>query len=141
MGTDKRPIYGTLIFLGILAAALFLFQPYSADWPGSLYTEPARRYLRAALRQDSLALTRLSTSETPVRWALAAARRRPDLLTTFKGRVETWTGERRGDTTEVFVYPTPTWLACDDDPIVLRFVLTGTAPKVVEASSPCLDPG
>jgi hypothetical protein len=136
MRTDERPIYGTLIYLGILFAALLILQPYSADWP-SAYSEPARRYIKAAIRQDSAALTRLSTSQSPVRWALAAARRRPERLTIWKGRIEAWTGERRGDTTEVFVYPSG-W-TCAQEPIVLRFVDAGTAPKVVDASSQCLD--
>ena len=136
MATDRRPLYATLIFLGILLTALFVLQPYSADWP-SAYSEPARRYIKAAIRQDSAALTRLSTSNSPVRWALAAARRHPERLTIWKGRIEAWTGERRGDTTEVFVYPSG-W-ACDQEPIVLRFVSSGAAPKVVEASSECLD--
>jgi hypothetical protein len=136
MATDRRPLYGTLIFLGILLTALFVLQPYSADWP-SAYSEPARRYIRAAIRQDSATLTRLSTSESPVRWALAAARRHPERLTIWKGRIEAWTGERRGDTTEVFVYPSG-WV-CQEEPIVLRFVSSGTAPKVVDASSECLD--
>jgi hypothetical protein len=138
MATDRRPLYATLIFLGILLTALFVLQPYSADWP-SAYSEPARRYIRAAMRQDSATLMRLSTSESPVRWALAAARRHPDTLATWKGRIEAWTGERRGDTTEVFVYPSG-W-TCAEKPIILRFVSSGTAPKVVEASSNCLDPG
>lgn len=136
MATDRQPLYASLIFLGILLTALFVLQPYSADWP-SAYSEPARRYIRAAIRQDSATLTRLSTSESPVRWALAAARRHPERLTIWKGRIEAWTGERRGDTTEVFVYPSG-WV-CDQEPIVLRFVSSGAAPKVVEASSECLD--
>jgi hypothetical protein len=89
------------------------------------------------MRQDSATLMRLSTSESPVRWALAAARRHPERLTIWKGRIEAWTGERRGDTTDVFVYPSG-WM-CDQEPIVLRFVSSGTAQKVVEASSKCLD--
>ena len=140
MATDRRPLYATLIFLGILLTALFVLQPYSADWP-SAYSEPARRYIKAAIRQDSAALTRLSTSNSPVRWALAAARRHPERLTIWKGRIEAWTGERRGDTTEVFVYPYPGGRTCEEEPIVLRFVTSGTARKVVEASSTCLDPG
>jgi hypothetical protein len=137
---DRRPIYGTLVFLGILLAALFILQPYSADWP-SAYAGPARRYIRAAIHQDSAALTRLSTSESPVRWALAAARRHPDVLALWKGKIEAWTGPRSGDTTEVFVYPYP-WGPCDEKPIVLRFVRSAAAPnapKVTEASSGCLD--
>ena len=137
MSNDRQPIYATLVFLGILLTALVVLQPYSADWPGTVYSEPARRYIRAAIRQDSATLMRLSTSESPVRWALAAARRHPDLLTIWRGRIEAWTGERRGDTTEVFVYPSG-W-ACQQEPIVLRFVSSGTAPKVVDASSECLD--
>jgi hypothetical protein len=141
MANDRQPIYGTLVFLGILLTALVVLQPYSADWPGTVYTEPARRYIRAAMRQDSTTLTRLSTSQSPVRWALGAARRHPDLLTNWKGRIEAWTGERLGDTTEVFVYPYPGGRTCEEKPIVLRFVTSGAAPKVVEASSTCLDPG
>ena len=137
MAMDRRPIYGTLVFLGILLAALMLLQPYSADWP-SAYASPARRYIRAAIRQDSATLMQLSTSESPVRWALAAARRHPDVLTLWKGKIEAWTGERRGDTTEVFVYPYP-WGPCDEEPIILRFVSSAAAPKVTEASSECLD--
>ena len=140
MATDSHPIYGTLVFLGILLAALLILQPYSADWPGSVFSEPARRYIRAAMRHDSTTLTRLSTSESPVRWALAVARRHPDRLTVWKGRIETWTGERKGDTTEVFVYPYPPAKVCEEEPIVFRFVSSGTAPKVLEASSTCLDP-
>jgi hypothetical protein len=140
MATDRRPIYGSLIFLGILLAALLIFQPYSADWPGSVYTGPARRYIRAAMRQDSVTLARLSTSGSPVRWALAAARRYSDGWEAWEGRIETWTGERRGDTTEVFVYSYPRSSDCEEEPIVLRFLGSGAAPKVVEASSACLGP-
>jgi hypothetical protein len=139
MATDKRPIYGTLVLLGVLLAALLVFQPYTADWPGSAYSGSARSYLRAALRQDSVALMRLSTSDSPVRWALAAARRHPDTLALWARRIQVFAGEHRGDTTEVFVYPRAE--ACDGEPIVLRFVDSGAKLKVVEASSACLNPG
>jgi hypothetical protein len=139
MAIDRRPMLGTLIFLGILATALFVLQPYSTDFPVSAYSEPARRNIRAAMRQDSTTLTRLSTSESPVRWALAAARRHPDLLAVWKGQIGAWTGEHRGDTTEVFVYPYSPGNACDEQPIVLRLISSGSALKVSEASSACLD--
>jgi hypothetical protein len=138
MATDRRPLYATLIFLGVLLTALFVLQPYSADWPGAAYTQPARRYIRAVMRQDSATLIQLSSSDRPVRWALAAARRHPDILNVWKGRLEVWTGQRIGDTTEVFVYPYPPAKVCEE-PIVLRFVSSGTAQKVLEASSSCLD--
>jgi hypothetical protein len=139
MATDKRPIYGTLVLLGVLLAALVIFQPYTADWPASEYTDPARRYIRAALRRDSVTLTQLSTSDSPVRWALAAARRHPDTLALWARRVQAFAGEHRGDTTEVFVYAPGE--ACDGEPIVLRFVGSESRVKVVEASSACLNPG
>lgn len=139
MGTDRRPFYGTLVLLGVLLAALVVFQPYTADWPESGYGAPARRYIRAALRQDSAALMQLSASDSPVRWALAAARRHPDTLALWARRVEAFAGEPRGDTTEVFVYA-PGW-GCDRKPIVLRFVDSPGGMKVVEASSACLNPG
>lgn len=139
MVNGKAPLYGTLALLGILGAALVLLQPYTADWPGSDYAESSRRYLRAASRQDSLALSRLSTSDRPVRWALAAARRHPDTLALWARRVDAWTGPRNGDTTEVFVYPRTH--ACGGEPIVLRFVGAGIGSKVLEASSTCLGPG
>ena len=142
MVEDKRPIYATLIFLGALLAALLVFQPYSADWPGSRYTETARRYIRAAMRQDSATLRHLSASEAPVRWALATARRRPGLLRLWNGRIEALTGEHRGDTTEVFVYPYypyPARHSCQQQPIVLRFVDSPAALRVLSAGSECLD--
>lgn len=139
MANDRNAIYGTLVLAGVLLAALVVFQPYSADWPGSGFTESSRRYLRAALRQDSVALRRLSTSDSPVRWALAAARRHPDTLALWTRRVDAWTGPRSGDTTEVFLFPKAE--ACDGEPIVIRFVGSGAGSKVLEASSACLGPG
>lgn len=139
MVNGKTPIYATLLTLALFAAVLLIFQPYSADWPGTAYAKPAQRYIRAALRQDSVALLRLSTSVSPVRWALGAARRHPDTLAQWSRRVQVWAGERRGDTTEVFVYPSGE--VCSEVPIVLRFVDLGGTLRVLEASSACLGPG
>ena len=60
------PLLLTVVALSLLGAGLLLLQPYSADWPGTSYAEPARRYIRAALRQDSAELSRLSVSGAPV---------------------------------------------------------------------------
>ena len=139
MMNGKTPLYATVILLVLLAALALVVQPYSADWPGTAYAVPARRYIRAAMRQDSAGLDRLSTSVSPVRWALGAARGHPDTLALWGRWIQVWTGERRGDTTEVFVYPSGE--ACGTAPLVLRFVGSGRAIKVVEASSACLDPG
>jgi hypothetical protein len=132
----KAPLYLTLVALGGFIAAGLMAQPYSANWPGTAYAGPARRYLQAAVHQDSLELRRLSLSLAPVAWALAAGRaHRLDL---WGGRVEAWTGERRGDTTEVFVYPLDH--ACETSPVVFRFVGIGADAKVVDAASTCVLP-
>ncbi len=138
MVNGKMPLYLTLLVTALLAAALLTFQPYSADWPGTGYTKPAQRYIRAAIRQDSVGLVRLSVSLSPVAWALDAARAYPDTLALWGRRVQAYTGERRGDTAEVFVYPPGD--VCGDAPLVLRFVGSGSDARVVRASSACLGP-
>lgn len=136
MVNGKVPLYLTLLVMAVLAAALLTFQPYSADWPGTDYTKPARRYIRAAIRQDSTGLVALSASLAPVTWALNAARAHPDTLALWERRVSAWIGERQGDTAEVFVYPPGE--ACGEAPIVLRFVGAGEDARVLRASSACL---
>jgi hypothetical protein len=135
MVNGKKPLYLTMLALGILGAALILFQPYSADWPGTAYAEPARRYIRAALHQDSTELMRLSVSRAPVAWALNAGRAHRDSLELWARRIQAWTGEVRGDTAEVFVYPPGD--ACGEDPIAFRFVGAGSNARVLAANSTC----
>jgi hypothetical protein len=72
MVNGKTPFYLPLLAMAVLGAGVLWFQPYSAEWPGTGYTKPAQRYLRAAIRLDSSALTRLSASTTPETWALTA---------------------------------------------------------------------
>lgn len=135
----KEPLFLTILAAALLIAALFTLQPYSADWPGRAYAKPAQRYIRAAMRQDSLELVRLSASQTAVVWALDAARRHADSLGLWAGRTRAWTGKRSGDTTEVFLFPHGD--ACLQAPILFRFVGTGDDARVLSASSSCLDPG
>jgi hypothetical protein len=127
----------TFLVIALFAAALLVFQPYSADWPGTAYAKPAQRFIRTAMRQDSAGLIRLSASSSAVAWALGAAREHPRTLLLWGPRVQAWIGDRRGDTTEVFVYPTTE--ECEDAPIVLKFVGSGSQARVVRASSTCLD--
>jgi hypothetical protein len=138
MMNDKwTPVFLTVLLAALLVVALFTLQPYSADWPGTAYAKPARRYIRAAIQHDSMKLLRLSASMSPVRWALEAARAHPDTLAQWGRRIHARTGESRGETTEVFVYPTGE--VCGEAPIVLRFVGAGDRARVLEARSPCLD--
>ena len=139
MVNGKAPLYLTVIAAALLGAAILLIQPYSADFPGTAYAKPAHRYLQAAIRQDSASLSRLSASAAPVAWALEAARVHPDSLAAWAGRTQAWTGVRRGDTTDVLVFPAGD--PCSEVPIVLRFVGVGDDARVVKASSACFDPG
>lgn len=131
----KPTLAVTLLAIVLFVVALLIFQPYSADWPGTAYAKPAQRFIRTAMRQDSAGLLRLSATSSAVAWALDVAREHPHLLRHWGPRVATFVGERRGDTTEVFVYPTTG--VCGDAPIVLGFVGSGTKARVVRASSSC----
>lgn len=138
MVKGKEPLFLTILAAGLCAAALFTFQPYSADWPGRAYAKPARAYIRAALRRDSVSLARLSASSIPVVWALGAARMHSESLALWAGRTSTWTGARSGDTTEVLLYPPGE--VCSRAPIVFRFLGSGSTARVLSASSSCIDP-
>jgi len=138
MVNGKAPLYLTVAGAVLLGGAVFLIQPYSADFPGTAYAKPARRYLHAAISQDSASLRRLSASGAPVALALEAARTHPDSLAAWSGRPETWTGVRRGDTTYVLVFPAGE--PCSNAPIVLQFVGAGDAARVTKVSSECFDP-
>jgi hypothetical protein len=133
-----QPLLLTLLAAAIGAAALLLFQPYSADWPGMGYTKPAKRYIQAALAQDSVRLARLSAGDSPVVWALSMARLHRDTLAYWTGRAHAWAGERTGDTTEVFLYPSGD--ACSERPIRFRFVGSEREARVLSLSSTCLEP-
>lgn len=138
MVDGKEPLFLTILAAGVFVIALVTFQPYSADWPGEGYARPAKRFLRAALRQDSLKLAQLSLSPSPVAWALEAARTHPESLSLWAGRVSAFTGKHSGDTTEVFLYPRGE--VCGQAPIVFRFVGSGDDAKVLSARAPCLNP-
>jgi hypothetical protein len=138
MVNGKAPLYLTLVGAVLLGAAILLIQPYSADFPGTAWAKPARRYLHAAISQDSVSLSRLSASAAPVAWALEAARTHPDSLAAWSGRPEAWTGVHRGDTTYVLVFPAGE--PCSNAPIVLQFVGAGDDARVSKVSSACFDP-
>jgi hypothetical protein len=134
-----EPLFLTILAAALLVVALFTVQPYSADWPGRAYAKPAQRYIRAAIRQDSTGLARLSASPTVVVWALDAARTHADSLALWAGHTWALTGKRSGDTTEVFLFPRGD--VCLEAPILFRFVGSGNDARVLSASSACLDAG
>jgi hypothetical protein len=133
MVNGKMPLLLTAVGLAGLAALALVWQPYSAD--GNVYAKPARRYIHAAVRQDSASLARLSASAEPVRWGLDASRAHAASLRVWDRRFQAWTGRQLGDTTEVFLYPDGD--ECGDAPIVLHFVGSGGDARVLRASSNC----
>ena len=133
----KMPLLLTLAAAAGFIAILLIVQPYSAEWPGGPYARPAKSYIRAALRQDSVKLVSLSATSVPVVWALDAARMHREFLVLWTGRTEARTGPRNGDTTEVFLYPSTD--ACSGAPIRFRFVGVDEDARVLSASSSCLN--
>jgi hypothetical protein len=138
MTRGHQPLFLTVLLVVLSIGLLLTLQPYSADWPGTAYAKPAQRYIRAALQLDSMRLARLSTSATPVVWALGVARTHRRCLELWAGGTHAWTGIRAGDTTEVFLYPAGE--VCSGAPILFRFVGSGTGARVLSATSSCLDP-
>jgi hypothetical protein len=134
----KTPLYLTLLGAVLLGAGLAILQPYSVVSPWSAYTKPAQRFLQAAVRRDSLALTRQSASAAPVVWALAAARTHPDSLAVWARNARASTGGRWGDTVDVLLSTSTE--VCDEHPIWIRFVGSGDNARVLRASSACFEP-
>jgi hypothetical protein len=73
MPNGRAPVGGLILATLLAGAVLLWLQPYSVISPYRAYTEPARRFLRAALAQDTLELQRQAVSAQPVQWALDAA--------------------------------------------------------------------
>ena len=133
----KMPLLLTLAAAVVFIAVLLIVQPYSTDGSGGIYAKPAKRYIRAALRQDSVKLASLSANSAPVTWALDAARLHRESLVLWTGRTEARTGPRTGDTTEVFLYPSGE--ACSDAPIRFQFIGSDGHARVLSARSSCLE--
>ena len=133
----KMPLLLTLAAAAAFIAVLLIVQPYSAESAGGVYAKPAKRYIRAALRQDSVKLASLSANSAPVVWALGAARLHRESLALWTGRTEARTGPRSGDTIQVFLYPSGD--TCSEAPIRFRFIGSGRDTRVLSASSSCFN--
>lgn len=133
----KTPLYLTLAAAVLLFAALAFLQPYSVTPRWSVYTRPAQRFLQAAVRQDSIALTELSASAGPVVWGLHAARRHRQELEAWARDAEAWTGATWGDTAEVVLQTGSD--VCAKGPIWIRFAGRGDGAIVLHASSTCFE--
>ena len=126
-----RLILATLVVIG----AVVWLQPYSVFSPYRAYTEPARRFLRAALAQDSVELERRAASRQPVQWALHAGKGDRTALAVWARLLRPYSGRRRGDTT-IVVFQTSTRV-CYLRPVTMTFVRSTAEPRVLVASSSC----
>jgi hypothetical protein len=124
-----------IVAIVVLVAVVVWLQPYSVFSPYGAYTEPARRFLRAALAQDSAALVRQAASRQPVQWALDAGKGDRNSLAIWANLSRPYSGRRQGDTTTV-VFQTSTRM-CYLRPVTLTFVRAATEPRVLAASSSC----
>ena len=135
MVNGKMPLYLTALGLAGLGLGGLLWQPYSADFPGTQYAKPIRRYIRAAVQKDSAGLVRQSASPAAVTWGLAAGRAHGASLAQWERGMQARTGQHRGDTAQVFVYPIGN--ECENAPIVLQLVGDDGRARVIRASSSC----
>ncbi|HTG83799.1 MAG TPA: hypothetical protein VL853_03275 [Gemmatimonadales bacterium] len=131
----NMPVYLTAVGLAALGFGALVWQPYSADFPGTQYSKPIRGYIHAAAHQDSAALVRLSASPAAVTWGLTTGRAHRGSLAHWERSMQAWAGQQRGDTAQVFVFSGGT--VCQNAPIELRLVGSDGAARVVKATSSC----
>jgi hypothetical protein len=135
MINGHMPVYLTAAGLAALGFGALVWQPYSADFPGTEYSKPIRGYIHAAAHQDSVGLVRLSASTAAVTWGLAAGRAHHGSLAHWERSMQAWAGRQQGDTAQVFVFSDGTM--CQNAPIELQLVGRDGAARVVQATSSC----
>ena len=135
MINGNMPVYLTAVGMAALGYGALVWQPYSADFPGTQYSKPIRGYIHAAAHQDSAALVRLSASPAAVTWGLTTGRAHRGSLAHWERSMQAWAGQQRGDTAQVFVFSGGT--VCQNAPIELRLVGSDGAARVVKATSSC----
>ena len=131
--TDTRISIVLIIALLTLAlAAVLAIQPYSVRSPWSVYDAPAQRFLSAALRRDSAALTRQSLSPDAVDWAMRTQRDHARALSVWAHFARAGAGVIQSDTSRV-LFETATEVC----PLLITFVGHEGQARVLEAKSRC----
>lgn len=131
--TDTRiSISLTIALLALVVAAVLAIQPYSVRSPWAVYNGPGQRFLAAASRRDSEALTRLSVSSGAVDWAIRTQRDHPHALSVWARFARAEVGVVRSDTSSV-LFETGTEVC----PLLITFVGHEARARVVEAKSRC----
>jgi hypothetical protein len=135
MINGNMPVYLTAVGMAALGYGALVWQPYSADFPGTEYSKPIRGYIHAAAHQDSAGLSRLSASAEAVTWGIRAGREHHGSLAQWERGMQALIGQRWADTAQVFVYRPGT--ECEKAPIMLQLVGNDGGARVVRASSSC----
>jgi hypothetical protein len=131
--TDTRiSIALTIAVLALALAAVLTIQPYSVRSPWSAYNAPGQRFLSAALRRDSAALTHLSVSSDAVDWAIRTQRDHPRALSVWAHFARAGTGVTQSDTSRV-LFETATEVC----PLLITFVGHEQQARVLEAKPRC----
>lgn len=134
--SNDRVLAVALIMASLMAGAVLLWlQPYSVVSPYQSYVDPARRFLRAALDQDTAGLEQQAAARQPVQWALEASAGDAEALAIWARLSRPYSGHRHGDTTTV-VFQTSTRV-CYLRPVTMAFVPDSSGPRLVLASSSC----
>ncbi len=135
MINSSMPVYLTVLGLAALGFGTLVWQPYSADFPGTEYSKPIRGYIHAAARQDSAGLARLSASTAAVSWGLTAGLAHHGSLAHWERWMQASAGKQQGDTAQVFVFSDEKM--CQNESIELQLVGRDGGARVVRASSSC----
>jgi hypothetical protein len=131
--TDTRiSISLAIAFVIVALAGVLAIQPYSVRSPWSAYDAPGRRFLSAALNQDSAALRLVSASPAAVDWALQTRRDHPRALSVWAHFARAGTGVVASDTSTV-LFETATAVC----PVVITFLGHDERARVLEAGARC----
>ena len=112
---------------------------YAVIDPWKPYVTAVRGYMSEAVRGDSMALVRRSAGAQPVAWVMAAAHRRPGMLTGWANELETASGQRRGDTVVVLLWADNVEGCPHTSSISASLLNHSTSPRLLSISSPCVD--
>lgn len=131
--TDSRiSIALTIALLALALAAVMIIQPYSVRSPWSVYDAPGQRFLSAAVRGDSVELTRLSASSGAVDWAKRTQRDHPRALSVWAQFARAGAGVTQSDTSRV-LFETATEVC----PLLITFLGHDAQARVLEAKPRC----
>lgn len=132
----RRVILTTGLVLALAVVGWVFLGLYTPSRRGVQYLTWMRRFLTAASAQDSLGLTSMGTSVEATNWGLQVARSNPEILRTLRDSVGGGGGGSNGDST-ILSFSGPRGGPCYNNPVVVTFIGSPTAARVVRVTSDC----